>query len=96
MEVDALPELAVPVTGIQIDSRELISGDLFIAYFGRNHDAGTTSAPPLITTFPPFWLSPGEWQGIRILRGKPVVAVDNLTAKSVKSQLDSLAGPVRR
>ena len=37
--VNALPELAVPVTGIQIDSRKLISGDLFIAYFGRNHDA---------------------------------------------------------
>ena len=34
-----LTELAVPVTGIQIDSRKLVSGDLFIAYFGRNHDA---------------------------------------------------------
>ena len=39
LEDDALTELAVPVTGIQIDSRKLVSGDLFIAYFGRNHDA---------------------------------------------------------
>ena len=39
LEDYALTEFAVPVTGILIDSRKLVSGDLFIAYFGRNHDA---------------------------------------------------------
>ena len=82
VEVDALPELAVPVTGIQIDSRKLISGDLFIAYFGRNHDARDYISAALDHDVSAILAeSGGEWQGIRILRGKPVIAVDNLTAK---------------
>ena len=31
--------LRVVVTGVQMDSRLLRKGDLFIACFGRNHDA---------------------------------------------------------
>lgn len=80
--VDALPELAVPVTGIQIDSRKLVSGDLFIAYFGRNHDARDYISAALDHDVSAVLAeSGGEWQGVRILRGKPVIAVDNLTAK---------------
>ncbi|MEC8455075.1 MAG: Mur ligase domain-containing protein, partial [Pseudomonadota bacterium] len=82
VEVNALPELAVPVTGIQIDSRKLVSGDLFIAYFGRNHDARDYISAALDHDVSAILAeSGGEWQGIRILRGKPVIAVDNLTAK---------------
>ena len=59
-----------------------MSGDLFIAYFGRNHDARDYISAALDHDVSAVLAeSGGEWQGVRIIRGKPVVAVDNLTAK---------------
>ena len=82
LEDYALTELAVPVTGIQIDSRKLVSGDLFIAYFGRNHDARDYISAALDHDVSAILAeSGGNGRAIRILRGKPVIAVDNLTAK---------------
>ena len=82
LDGDVLTELAVPVTGIQIDSRKLVSGDLFIAYFGRNHDARDYISAALDHDVSAVLAeSGGEWQGVRTIRGKPVIAVDNLTAR---------------
>ncbi|HBW82623.1 MAG: UDP-N-acetylmuramoyl-L-alanyl-D-glutamate--2,6-diaminopimelate ligase [Gammaproteobacteria bacterium] len=82
VETLSLPELAVPVTGIQIDSRKLAPGDLFIAYFGHNHDARDYIPAALDHEVSAVLAeSGGEWQGVQIVRGKPVIAVDNLTVK---------------
>ena len=82
IENESLPELQAIVTGIQIDSRRLRKGDLFIAYFGRNHDARDFIADAIQQDVAAVLAeSGGEWQGIRVVDGKLVVAIDNLTAK---------------
>ena len=82
VEVCALPELGVPVTGVQIDSRKLAPGDLFVAYFGRNHDARDYISAALDQDVAAVLAeSGGEWQGVRVVKGKPIIAVDNLTVK---------------
>ena len=82
IENESLPELEAIVTGIQIDSRRLRKGDLFIAYFGRNHDARDFIADAIQQNVAAVLAeSGGEWQGIRVIDGKLVVAIDNLTAK---------------
>jgi len=75
-------ELNVTVSGVQMDSRLLKQGDLFIACFGRNHDArdyinqavGQGAAAVLAE-------SCGEWTGIRFVENVPVLAIDNLFSK---------------
>ena len=77
-----MPELQAVVTGIQIDSRKLCKGDLFIAYFGRNHDARDFIEDAIQQGVAAVLAeSGGEWQGIRLIDGTAVVAVDNLTAR---------------
>lgn len=70
------------VTGVNMDSRLLRSGDLFIACFGLNHDArdyideaiGSGVVAVLAE-------SGGKWQSIENRGGVPIIAVDNLANK---------------
>lgn len=77
-----LESLAVKVTGIQMDSRLLKSGDLFIACFGRNHDARNYIDEALALGVNAVLAeSGGGWQGITEKQGCAIVAVDELGAK---------------
>lgn len=88
--IDGLVSLPDPVpravnvvaTGIQMDSRLLQKGDLFLACFGNNHDArdyiDEAVAAGVIAVLAE---SGGEWQGVRLVRDVAVIAVDNLSAK---------------
>ena len=75
-------ELNVRVAGIQMDSRVLNKGDLFLACFGKNHDA-RDYIPAAIELGVAAVLaeSGGQWQGIQIVDGVPVIAVDDLSSK---------------
>ncbi|MBT8146806.1 MAG: UDP-N-acetylmuramoyl-L-alanyl-D-glutamate--2,6-diaminopimelate ligase, partial [Gammaproteobacteria bacterium] len=86
-ELVALPE-ALPaqldkqVTGVKMDSRLLQPGDLFIACFGRNHDARDYIDDAIqLGVAAVLAESGGGWQGISNRNGVPVIAVDNLSAK---------------
>lgn len=70
------------VTGIQLDSRLVVSGDVFVAVFGRNLDARdfisiaiNAGAAAVLAE------SGGEWVGVRDVGGVPVIAVDSLQSK---------------
>lgn len=70
------------VTGVNLDSRLIEKGDLFIACFGKNHDAreyiGSVvdmGAAAVLAD------SGGNWQGARLLNNVPVIAIDNLAGK---------------
>jgi len=70
------------VTGVKMDSRLLQPGDLFIACFGRNHDARDYIDNAIrVGAIAVLAESGGAWQGIQNLHGVPVIAVDNLSAK---------------
>ncbi len=69
----------VTITGVHMDSRQVGKGDLFIACFGRNHDArnyieGVVEQGAVAVLAE----SGAEWAGVRIIDGVPVIAVDNL------------------
>lgn len=78
----AAAQLGTLVKGVQMDSRLLRKGDLFIACFGHNHDA-RNYIDEAITQGVSAVLAEtgGEWQGIREINGTTVIAVDNLSAK---------------
>lgn len=75
-------EFNVTVTGVNLDSRLINKGDLFIACFGKNHDAreyindvvGKGAAAV-------FAESGGAWQGATLRNGVPVISIDNLAGK---------------
>lgn len=70
------------VAGVKMDSRQLQQGDLFIACFGRNHDARDyIDAAILSGASAVLAESGGIWQGVQDRNGVPVIAVDNLSAK---------------
>jgi UDP-N-acetylmuramoyl-L-alanyl-D-glutamate--2,6-diaminopimelate ligase len=72
----------VVVTGIQLDSRMLRKGDLFLACFGRNHDAREFIGEAIKTGVTAVLAETGgQWQGTQIIDGIAVIAVDNLSAK---------------
>ena len=72
----------VDVTGIQLDSRMLRKGDLFLACFGRNHDAREFIGEAIKTGVTAVLAETGgQWQGTQIIDGIAVIAVDNLSAK---------------
>lgn len=80
---DPVPQAVnVVVTGIQMDSRLLQKGDLFLACFGSNHDAREyiDEAVELGVTAV-LAESGGEWQGVRLVGEVAVIAIDNLSAK---------------
>ncbi len=70
------------VSGVQLDSRLLKKGDLFLACFGRNHDARNYVPEAIKLGVAAVVVESGEhWQGIQFIRDVPVVAVDNLSAQ---------------
>ena len=71
------------VSGIQNDSNRLQPGDLFIACRGQHHDARNYIEDALQAGAGAVLAeSGGEWQGIRLIRGIPVLAIDNLAGCS--------------
>ncbi len=80
---DPIPaQLNREITGIQMDSRLLIKGDLFIACFGRNHDARNFIEDAIgLGVSAVLAESGGGWQGIQMTGDVPVVAIDNLWSK---------------
>jgi UDP-N-acetylmuramoyl-L-alanyl-D-glutamate--2,6-diaminopimelate ligase len=76
------PGLSVKVSGVQMDSRQLKRGDLFIACFGQNHDARNYIDDAIAKGVVAVLAHSGEaWQGIQYREGVPVIAVDNLAAR---------------
>ncbi|MEX1196661.1 MAG: UDP-N-acetylmuramoyl-L-alanyl-D-glutamate--2,6-diaminopimelate ligase [Pseudohongiellaceae bacterium] len=74
--------LSVPVSGMSMDSRQLRQGDLFIACFGRNHDARdyidmaiANGATAVLAQ------AGGEWRDSMWRGPVPVLVLDNLTAQ---------------
>jgi UDP-N-acetylmuramoyl-L-alanyl-D-glutamate--2,6-diaminopimelate ligase len=75
-------EINTKVAGIQMDSRLLQKGDLFIACFGRNHDARDYIDEAIdLGVSAVLAESGGDWQGIELRNNLPIIAVDNLSAK---------------
>ena len=77
------PEFDVRVSGVQLDSRLVKTGDLFMACFGRNHDARDyidlaidKGAVAVVAH------AGGAWQGVSVRRGVIVMAIDNLSART--------------
>lgn len=68
------------ITGIQLDSRLVTGGDVFIALFGRNVDA-REFVPQVIRAGAAAVLveAGGEWSGLRWVDGTPVLAIDALS-----------------
>lgn len=70
------------VTGIKMDSRLLLPGDLFFACFGRNHDARNYIDDAIQSGVSAVLAeSGGAWKGIQNRSGVPVIAIDNLSAR---------------
>ena len=65
-----------------MDSRLLRKGDLFIACFGRNHDARNYIDAAIEQGCSAVLAdSGGDWQGIQLRDQVPIIAIDNLSAK---------------
>jgi len=78
---DLSSEFDAKITGIQLDSRRLSRGDLFLAGFGKNHDARDYidyaidhGAVAVLAE------SGGRWSGFEVRRGVPILVIDNLSA----------------
>ena len=80
---DPIPQAVnVVATGIQLDSRLLQNGDLFLACFGNNHDAREFIDEAIEKGVAAVLVeSGGEWQGVRLIKDVAVIAIDNLTFK---------------
>ena len=76
------PAVNIVATGIQMDSRLLQKGDLFLACFGNNHDAREYINEAVeMGVAAVLAESGGEWQGVRIIQDIAVIAIENLSAK---------------
>jgi UDP-N-acetylmuramoyl-L-alanyl-D-glutamate--2,6-diaminopimelate ligase len=70
------------VGGVQLDSRLLKPGDLFLACFGKNHDARDFVPGAVELGVAAVVVESGEnWKGVKFYGETPVIAVDNLSAK---------------
>jgi len=80
---DAIPDAAsTMITGVQLDSRLLRKGDLFLACFGRNHDARDYIDKAIDVGVAAILADADDnWQGVQVIRKVPIVAIDNLPAK---------------
>lgn len=72
----------IQIQGIQLDSRQVQTGDLFCALFGKNHDARdyidlavANGAAAVLAD------AGGDWLGISRVNGVPVIAVSGLRAR---------------
>lgn len=72
----------VRVSGVKLDSRQVVNGDLFFACFGINQD-GRDFIDSAIDNGAVVVLvhADGDWQGATVRRGVPVIAVDDLSAR---------------
>jgi UDP-N-acetylmuramoyl-L-alanyl-D-glutamate--2,6-diaminopimelate ligase len=75
-------EFNVQISGVQMDSRLVQPGDLFFASFGKNHDARDyidiaidKGAVAVLAH------AGGPWEGVAILQGIIVIAIDDLASK---------------
>ncbi len=84
--VDGAPnpaDLAVQVGGVRLDSREVRPGDLFLATFGRTHDARDFIDAAVRQGAAAVLAESGRgWRGLHWRAGTPVIAVDQLMAKA--------------
>ncbi len=78
----SLNAAAIRVSGMSMDSRSLKPGELFIACFGRNHDA-RDYIPGAVAQGAVAVLAQagGNWQGVQWFEGVPVIAVENLVRR---------------
>ena len=78
----SLSALQLEITGMQIDSRLLQPGDLFIACFGKNYDARNYIDEAILDGSSVVLVeSDCKWRGIEFRSGVPVIAIDNLRNK---------------
>ena len=76
-------ELDIEVSGVQLDSREVRPGELFMATFGRTHDAREFIGAAISRGAAAVLAESGrDWHGLRRLGKVPVIAVDQLMAKT--------------
>lgn len=80
---ESLPDdMDVVVSGINLDSRLVQKGDLFIACFGQNHDAREYINDVITQGAAAVLAEAGSgWQGAALQQGMPVIAVDKLAAR---------------
>ncbi len=75
----------------------LRKGDLFLACFGRNHDAREFIGEAIKTGVTAVLAETGgQWQGTQIIDGIAVIAVDNLSAKLSEIAARFYGHPSRR
>ncbi|MCP5330807.1 MAG: UDP-N-acetylmuramoyl-L-alanyl-D-glutamate--2,6-diaminopimelate ligase [Pseudomonadales bacterium] len=81
---EELPEqFAVRVSGVTLDSRQVKPGDLFMACFGRNHDARDYIDQAIEQgAVAVLAHAGGRWQGIELRQGVIVLAIDDLAARA--------------
>ena len=76
-------EFDIEVSGVQLDSRQVAPGDLFLATFGRTNDAREFIGAAVSRGAVAVLAESGrDWQGVRRLGKVPVIAVDHLMAKA--------------
>ena len=76
-------ELDIEVGGVRLDSREVRPGDLFMATFGRTHDAREFIGAAIDRGAAAVLAESGrDWHGVRRLGEVPLIAVDHLMAKT--------------
>ncbi len=76
-------ELAVEVGGVQLDSRRVRPGDLFLATFGQTHDARDYIDAAVERGAVAVLAEAGrDWRGTRWRGTVPVIAVEQLMAKT--------------
>jgi len=75
-------DMDVIVSGINLDSRLIKQGDLFLACFGQNHDAREYIDEVIARGAVAVLAEAGNgWQGASLKGGVPVIAVDKLSAR---------------
>ncbi len=85
------------LTGIQLDSRRVQKGDLFLACFGQNHDARAyIDAAIEQGAAAVLCESGGRWTDFELRRGIPVLPVDNLAAHMGEAAAAFYSRPGRR
>ena len=93
---DAIPDAAsIMITGVQLDSRLLCEGDLFLACFGRNHDARDYIDKAIDVGVAAILADADDnWEGVQVVGNVPVVAI-TCRRKLVKSPHVSILAPVK-